>query len=64
MKKWGWSVAVFLSSLLVTMPIGFFLALILLGPHTDFPRLLQLPETLLLCFGVLGDPDMVLVGYL
>ena len=64
MKKWGWSVVVFLGSLLITMPIGFFLALILLGPHTDTPPSFAISWSSSVVLWSVGDTDMVLAGYL
>ena len=57
MKKWVVSALVFLGSLLATASLGFFLALILVGPHSDIlPRVLHVPVGLLLWSGVLGIP--------
>lgn len=57
MKQWVAIIAVFLGSLLVTAIVGFFLALLLVGPHSDIlPGVLRVPVGLLLWLGVLGIP--------
>jgi hypothetical protein len=57
-KQWVAIIAVFLGSLLVTAFVGFFLALILVGPHSDIlPGVLRVPAGLLLWSGVLGIPS-------
>lgn len=57
MKPWLVSIAAFVGSLLVTALAGFFLAILLVGPHSDIlPRVLQVPVGLLMWSGVLGVP--------
>jgi len=58
MKQWLTIIAVFLGSLLATAFVGFLLALILVGPHSDIlPHVLHVPVGLLLWLVVLGIPS-------
>ena len=50
----------FLSGLLITTPLGLFLTLLLLNPHSDTLPILQLLGTLILLFIVLGIPIWLL----
>ncbi len=57
MKYWFLTIAVFLGSLLVTAVIGFFLGVLLVGPHSDIlPFILRIPVGLMLWLFVLGLP--------
>ncbi len=58
MKQWMVILAVFLGSLLVTVPVGLFLGLLLVGPHSDIlPQVLRVPVGLLLWLAVPGVPS-------
>ncbi len=57
MKYWFLTIAVFLGSLLATAVIGFFLGVLLVGPHSDIlPSVLHIPVGLMLWLFVLGLP--------
>ena len=58
MKKWIISIIVFLLSFSVTAIIGFYTAIILIGPHSDIlPEILQVPAGLLLLLIIIGIPS-------
>jgi hypothetical protein len=57
MKKWILSLLVFLSVLAVTAFIGFYVAIFLVGPHSDIlPDWLYIPVGIILLFTILGIP--------
>ncbi len=60
MKQWIVIPVVFLGGLLVTVPVGLFLGLLLVGPHSDIlPQALRALVGLLLWLAVLGVPSWI-----
>ena len=58
MTKWILSSAVFILSLAVTVFIGFYLAIFLIGPHSDIlPEVIHVPVGIILLAIILGIPS-------
>jgi hypothetical protein len=57
MKKWILSFVVFILSISVTGFVGFYVAIFLVGPHSDIlPEILHVPVGLLLLILIIGVP--------
>jgi len=57
MTKWILSSAVFILSLAVTVFIGFYLAIFLIGPHSDIlPEVIHVPVGIILLLIIIGIP--------
>jgi hypothetical protein len=58
MTKWILSYAVFILSLAVTVFIGFYLAIFLIGPHSDIlPEVIHVPVGIILLTLIIGVPS-------
>ena len=58
MTKWILSSAVFILSLAVTVFIGFYLAIFLIGPHSDIlPEVIHVPVGIILLTIIIGIPS-------
>lgn len=57
MKKWIISIVVFIISFTLTILIGFYAAIFLIGPHSDIlPEILQVPVGIILLIVTIGIP--------
>jgi hypothetical protein len=58
MTKWILSSAIFILSLAVTVFIGFYLTIFLIGPHSDIlPEVIHVPVGIILLAIILGIPS-------
>jgi len=57
MKKWMLSPVVFILSLAVTVFFGFYVAIFLVGPHSDIlPEIIHIPVGIILLIVIIGIP--------
>jgi len=57
MKKWMLSLVVFILSLAVTGSFGFYVAIFLVGPHSDIlPEVIHVPVGIILLLIIIGIP--------
>jgi hypothetical protein len=57
MRRWLITLSVFIASLAVSAVVGFYIAVVLVGPHSDLlPEPMRVPVGLLVWAGVLGVP--------